>query len=255
MRDDNHLKTMNHNCLACVKQMDDCEKSLDCCCKNCFKDGSTNLLKTLEYNELDFLVDGKQQIIFKPGETIIKQNLSSTYVICIRKGLAKVFVEGVKGKSLIVKLIGQHEFISGGDLFNGNVQQFTVSAVTEVHCCLISSAKLTQLFSENNRFAVELLRNHAKQNANLLNKLVVLTQKYMPGRVADTLLYLKNSVFCANPFSVPLTRQDLADMSNMTKESLVRILQQFKSSGLIKTRGNSFEILNESVLQEISKNG
>jgi hypothetical protein len=55
--------------------------------------------------------------------------------------------------------------------------------------------KLTQLFIENNRFAVELLRNHAKQNTNLLNKLVILTQKYMPGRVADTLLYLKNNVF------------------------------------------------------------
>jgi CRP/FNR family transcriptional regulator, polysaccharide utilization system transcription regulator len=255
MRDHNYLKAENHNCLACVKQLDDCEKTLDCCCKNCFKDGSSNLLKTLESKELDFLVDGKQQIIFKPGETIIKQNLSSTYVICIRKGLAKVYVEGVKGKSLIVRLIGQHDFISGGDLFNGNVQQFTVSAVTEVQCCLINSAKLTQLFIENNRFAVELLRNHAKQNANLLNKLVILTQKYMPGRVADTLLYLKDYVFCTNPFSVPLTRQDLADMSNMTKESLVRILQQFKSSGLIKTRGNSFEILNESGLQEISKNG
>jgi CRP/FNR family transcriptional regulator, polysaccharide utilization system transcription regulator len=255
MRDDNHLKATNHNCLACVRQLDDCEKTLDCCCKNCFKDGNTNLLKTLESSELDFLVDGKQQIIFKPGETIIKQNLSSTYVICIRKGLAKVYVEGVKGKSLIVKLIGQHDFISGGDLFNGNVQQFTVSAVTEVHCCLINSSKLTQLFIENNRFAVELLRSHSKQNTNLLNKLVVLTQKYMPGRVADTLLYLKDYVFCTNPFSVPLTRQDLADMSNMTKESLVRILQQFKSSGLIKTRGNSFEILNESGLQEISKNG
>jgi CRP-like cAMP-binding protein len=56
----------------------------------------------LENNELDFLVDGKQQIIYKPGETIIKQNTSSTYVVCIRKGLAKVYVEGVKGKSLIV---------------------------------------------------------------------------------------------------------------------------------------------------------
>jgi CRP/FNR family transcriptional regulator len=41
----------------------------------------------------------------------------------------------------------------------------------------------------------------------------------------------------------------------MTKESLVRILQQFKSSGLIKTQGNTIEILDESGLQEISKNG
>ncbi len=249
-----HLKS-EEKCIGCIKQYDDCEKTLDCCCKNCFKTGELNLLKSLETNELDFLVEGKQQIIYKPGETIIKQNTSSTYVVCIRKGLAKVYVEGVKGKSLIVRLVGQHDFITGGDMFNGNVQQFTISAVTEVHCCLISSSKLTQLFIENNRFAVELLRNHARQNTNLLNKLVVLTQKYMPGRVADTLLYLKNNIYCTNPFSVPLTRQDLADMSNMTKESLVRILQQFKSSGLIKTRGNSIEILNENGLQEISKNG
>jgi CRP/FNR family transcriptional regulator, polysaccharide utilization system transcription regulator len=142
-------------------------------------------------------------------------------LVCIRKGLAKVYVEGVKGKSLIVRLIGKHDFVTGGDLFNGNIQQFTISAVTEVQCCLISSTKLTQLFIENTSFAVELLRNHSKQNTNLLNKLVILTQKYMPGRVADTLLYLKNYVFKSNPFSVPLTRQDLADMSNMTKESLV----------------------------------
>ncbi|RIH66153.1 Crp/Fnr family transcriptional regulator [Mariniphaga sediminis] len=255
MADDIHLKGVDFNCLHCEKQHNDCEKTLDCCCKNCFNDGSTNLLKSLDYKELDFLVDGKQQIIYKPGETIIKQNTSSTYVVCIRKGLAKVYVEGVKGKSLVVRLIGQHDFVTGGDLFNGNVQKFTISAVTEVHCCLISASKLSQLFSENNRFAVELLRHHTKQNNDLLNKLVVLTQKYMPGRVADTLLYLKNHVFCVNPFSVPLTRQDLADMSNMTKESLVRILQQFKSSGLIKTQGSTFEILDENGLQEISRNG
>lgn len=212
-------------------------------------------MTSLHYHELDSLVEGKQQIIYKPGETIIKQNTSSTYVVCIRRGLAKVYVEGVKGKSLIVRLVGQHDFISGGDLFNGNVQQFTISAVTEVHCCLISSSKLTQLFTENNQFAVELLRNHSRNNTSLLNKLVVLTQKYMPGRVADTLLYLKNDIFCTNPFNVPLTRQDLADMSNMTKESLVRILQQFKTSGLIKTRGNVIEILNEKGLQELSRNG
>ncbi len=255
MKNEMHFKSMDPNCLSCSKHLDDCEKTLDCCCKNCFKDGDTNILKSLENHELDFLVDGKQQIIYKPGETIIKQNTSSTYVVCIRKGLAKVYVEGVKGKSIIVRLVGKHDFVTGGDLFNGNIQQFTISAVTEVHCCLISSARLSQLFVENNRFGIELLRNHSKQNTNLLNKLVVLTQKYMPGRVADTLLYLKNNVFYSNPFSVPLTRQDLADMSNMTKESLVRILQQFKSAGLIKTRGNSFEILNESGLQEISKNG
>jgi len=249
------LKEADFECVKCEKLSVDCEKTQDCCCKACFRSDDTNILKTLESQELEYLVDEKQQISYKPGETIIKQNTSSTYVICIRKGLAKVYVEGIKGKNLIVRLISNLDFVTGGDLFNGNIQNFTISAITPVTCCLINASKLSQLFSENNRFAVALLRHHTKQNNALLNKLVVLTQKYMPGRVADTLLYLKNDVFKTNPFTVPLTRQDMADMSNMTKESLVRILQQFKSSGLIKTQGNTIEILDESSLQEISKNG
>ena len=244
-----------YECSDCKKQKDDCVENNNCCCKNCFKSDDVNLLKSLSISELDFLVDGKQQITYKPGETIIKQNTSSTYDVCVREGIAKVYVEGVKGKNLIVKLIGKLDFVTGGGLFNGNIQKFTITAMTPVTCCLIDSSKLTRLFAENNRFAVELLRHHTKQNNILLNKLVNLTQKYMPGRVADTLLYLKNDIYKTNPFTVPLTRQDLADMSNMTKESLVRILQQFKSSGLIKTEGNTFNIIDEEDLISISRNG
>lgn len=249
------LENQNLECWKCEKQGDACIQTLDCCCKICFKNNDTNILESLDYKELDFLVDGKQQITYKPGETIIKQNTASTYVVCIREGLAKVYVEGIRGRNLVIRLIGKLDFVTGGGLFNGNMQKFTISAVTPVTCCMINTSKLVKLFSENNRFAIELLRYHTKQSNDLLNKLVSLTQKYMPGRVADTLLYLKNNVFKINPFSVPLTRQDLADMSNMTKESLVRILHQFKSSGLIKIQGNTIEILDEEELAYISKNG
>lgn len=245
----------DEECMNCHKQSHDCTKTADCCCKSCFKDDDTNLLQSLKNEQLEFLVDGKQQINYKPGETIIKQNTNSTYVVCIRDGLAKVYVEGVRGKNIIIRLIGKMDFVTGGGLFNGNIQKFTISAVTPVTCCLLDSSKIASLFSENNSFAVELLRHHTKQNNYLVNKLVNLTQKYMPGRVADTLLYLKNEVYQKDKFSVPLTRQDLSEMSNMTKESLVRILQQFKSSGLIKVSGNTFEILDESDLQSISRNG
>ena len=175
--------------------------------------------------------------------------------ICMREGLAKVFIEGDKGKNLIVKIIGKGDFISGGGLFNGNVQHFTISAITPVTCCLIDAGKLTNLFTENNKFAVELLRNHTKQNNYLLSKMVSLTQKYMPGRVAETLLYLKEEIYNTKKFKVDLSRQELAEMSNMTKESLVRILQQFKESNLIKTQGSEMEILDEAALNHISKIG
>lgn len=222
---------------------------------HCFTENEANIFKPLTKDELDFLVEKKQQIRYNVKETIIKQNTSSTFVICMKEGLAKVFIEGEKGKNLIVKIIGKGDFISGGGLFNGNVQHFTISAITPVTCCLIDAGKLSNLFSENNKFAVELLRNHTKQSNYLLSKMVSLTQKYMPGRVAETLLYLKNDIYKNSKFTVDLSRQELAEMSNMTKESLVRILQQFKESNLVKTHGSEIEILDEISLNHVSING
>lgn len=237
------------------KECEDCAKVKNCCTKNCFVENETNLFRQLDSKELEFLIDEKQQICYKAGETIIKQNTTSTFVVCMKEGFAKIYVEGENGKNLVVKIAGKGDFISGGGLFNGNVQHFTISALTNVNCCLIDASKLTKLFAENNRFAVELLRNHTKQNNYLLSKLVSLTQKYMPGRVADTLLYLRREIYKQNPFTTRLTRQDLAEMSNMTKESLIRILHQFKESEFIATRQNVIELLDEEALLSISKNG
>ena len=237
------------------KNCNDCENGKNCCNVSCFVENEANIFKPLTEKELHFLVDEKQQIKYKVKETIIKQNTSSTFVICMREGLAKVFIEGEKGKNLIVKIIGRGDFISGGGLFNGNVQHFTISAITPVTCCLIDASKLTNLFAENNQFAVELLRNHTKQNNYLLSKMVSLTQKYMPGSVAETLLYFKNDIYKKSKFTIDLSRQELAEMSNMTKESLVRILQQFKESNIIKTQGSNIEIMDEGSLIHFSKNG
>lgn len=237
------------------KDCDYCNGCEDYCCVNCFENNDFNLFRTLAKEELKYLVEGKQHVNFKRGETIIKQNTSSTHVVCIKKGLAKVYIEGVKDKNIILKLVGQSDFLTGGNLFSNSLRQFTVSAISDVTCCFINSEKVIELFSNNKQFAIELLKIHTYQNNILLGTLVNLTQKYMPGRVADSLLYLKNEIFKTNPFQLPLSRQDLADMSAMTKESYVRILKEFKTSGFIEIVRNSIQIIDEETLLSISKNG
>ena len=241
-------KIVENNC-------ESCDKRSKGCCKSCFGKQQNNIFSPLSDKEIDYLIDDKQQIIYKPGETIVKQNTSSTSVICIKEGLAKIYVESNNGRNVIVSLTKNGDLITGGGLFNGSVQHFSVSALTEVKCCMINSSRLATLFSENNKFALDLMRNHTKQSNYLLKKLVDHTQKYMPGRVADTILYLRNEIYDNDIIKLPLTRGELAEMSNMTKESFVRILQQFKESKLIKTQGNKLEILNIDSLQKISKNG
>jgi CRP/FNR family transcriptional regulator len=204
---------------------------------------------------MELLIQNKQQVRFRSGETIFKQNTGSSHILCFRSGMAKVYVEGDNNKNLIVKIAKDSEMIVSGGFFSESIRPFTVAAVTEVECCFIDSVRIVDLLFSNLGFARAFLEKYHLQSQQMFNTLVLLNQKYMPGKVAITLLRLKNEVFKTNPFHIPFSRQELADMSAMTKESFVRVLSEFKDSGLVSTHGKTIEILDEKGLTDLSRNG
>jgi len=232
-----------------------CLKCKDRCCAKCFDEGEESIFNCLTTEELDLLVKEKRHIHFNAGETILKQNTSASHIVCIKSGLAKILSEGDGNKNLILKLVTTHSILTGGGLFVDEVRNFTVQAVTEIECCFIDSDKIYELVSRNSQFAFELLKLNNRQNVQMLNNLVGITQKYMPGRVADLLLYLKNEIFLSNSFNTRLSRQELADMTGMTMESFIRILKEFKSSDIISVDGGNIHILDEESLTKISRKG
>ncbi len=232
-----------------------CLKCKDRCCARCFDDGDENIFNCLTTDELEMLVKEKRHVVFNAGETILKQNTSASHVVCIKRGLAKIIAEGESDKKLILRLVANHAILTGGGIFIDEIRHFTVQAVTQVECCFIDSEKIYELVSNNSRFAFELLKLNNQQNIQMLNNLVGITQKYMPGRVSDLLLYLKNEIFLSNPFDTRLSRQELADMTGMTMESFIRILKEFKSSGIIAVDGANIHVLDEEALQMISRKG
>ena len=52
-----------------------------------------------------------------------------------------------------------------------------------------------------------------------------------------------------------ISRQDLADMSSMTKESVIRVLKDFKDAEFISVNKDEVRILNEKALINISETG
>jgi CRP-like cAMP-binding protein len=230
------------------------ECKYDCCFsnRNC---GDSHIFGILTTEELHSLMDNKRQIHFRSGETIMKQNTPLTHLVCIRNGLAKVVSEGPKGKNLILEIIKSNSIFTGGGSIVEDFRHFTVAAVTDVDCCFIDTNRLYVLLTKNSTFSIALLKHSNSQHLKMLSTLINLTNKYMPGRVADTLLYLKNNVFESNPFNFILSKQELADMSGMTKESFIRSLKEFEESGLIRHSRKTIEILKESELLEISRNG
>ncbi len=87
------------------------------------------------------------------------------------------------------------------------------------------------------------------------DRLISLTQKQMPGRIADMLLYLSNNVYKSDTFTLHITRQEIGDFSNMTKESATRILKDLENEGIIKIEGKTIMILKKDTLKDLSQHG
>jgi CRP/FNR family transcriptional regulator len=240
------------------RDLSKCGNCKECKYECCFSNrhcGDSHIFGILTPDELHSLMDNKRQIHFRPGETIMKQNTPLTHLVCIKNGLAKVVSEGPKGKNLILQIIKSNSIFTGGGAIVDDFRHFTVAAITEIDCCFIDTQRLYQLLTKNSTFSIELLKHCNSQHLKMLTTLINLTNKYMPGRVADTLLYLKNVIFETNPYQFILSKQELADMSGMTKESFIRSLKEFEDSGLIRHSRNTIEILKENELEEISRNG
>ena len=73
--------------------------------------------------------------------------------------------------------------------------------------------------------------------------------------MADTLICLACNIFKQEEFDLHLSRKELAELTGMTTESVIRILSKFKSDNLIAINGKTISILDREKLQKISDFG
>jgi CRP/FNR family transcriptional regulator len=82
-----------------------------------------------------------------------------------------------------------------------------------------------------------------------------LTHKQSYGRLADILLCLADRIFYSQDFLLPLSRKELAELSGISAETVVRMLKKFNDEGLITTEGKNLRILDYQKLKMISEMG
>jgi CRP/FNR family transcriptional regulator len=229
------LTEKTHNCSSCQFKLE--------------------LFEVLNKEELDLINANRVQVKYKAGEIMFKQGTPLTHVACVTRGIAKIYLEGLNERNLIIKLIKPVEFVGGPGMAVDHIHHYTVAALEDTYACLINADSIRFLIESNARFATELLIKTNLQGIANFKKFISLTQKQMPGRIADALLYLSQEIYHSSTFATPISRQDIADLTAMTKESAIRIIKDFKDDRIITSEGSRFDILNMEALVRISKIG
>lgn len=218
-------------------------------------DKKSPLFCVLTDEEVQLMQDHRHKVIFKKGETICKQGTPISHVLSINEGLAKLFLEGIGNRTSIVRIVKPTDFVGGPGIFVDRIYHYTVTALIETAVCILDVTRFIELIDQNKNFAHAYMKYFGSNTLSVYKRQVNLTQKQVPGRMADTLLYLSEEIYEAQKFNLNLSKQDLADLSAMSKDSATKILREFLHWGIIKFRDDELEILNQNELMRISRIG
>ena len=167
---------------------------------------------------------------FKKNETIYCEGETPMHLMCLLSGKVKIYKDGVGGRSQIIRVMKDQEYFAYRAYFAG--EDFVTAAAAFEPCtiCLIPMPIIMQLLKENNELAMFFIRQLSKDLGVADERTVNLTQKHIRGRLAESLLFLKDSYGLEEDqytLSIYLSREDLANLSNMTTSNAIRTLSNF----------------------------
>lgn len=206
-------------------------------------------------DELDYFRKISHQAVFNQGEIIFKQGTPLTHIICISGGSAKLYIELSDNRKILLRIILPRDIVGISGINTDDKHHFTLSALEQTNTCFIEIGAFKKVVKQNPTFAYNLIGSVNSVQHQLFEKLKDLTEKNLNGKIANALLYLSKEVYKNHRFETLLSRQDLAEMSSSTRESVVRVLKEFKDQKIIDFHENHFEILLMEKLETIFKFG
>lgn len=216
---------------------------------------NTTCFDLLSEEERTKLFSNQIEITYKKGENITKQGSYASHVIFLNEGLVKVYLEG-KPKDLILKIIPSQHLIGLPSIYDGNnTFLYSSMAYIDSKVTLIDIEFFKSLIRSNAEFASKVINILNENTAQIYGRFYCLTHKQSHGRVADILLCLAQRIFKSSSFELSFTRGDLAELTGLSTESVIRILKDFTAEGLITVQGKEFKILDIKRLENISLTG
>lgn len=195
---------------------------------------------------------------YKKNEVIYSEGDVPTHMLCLISGKVKIFKDGISGRTQIIRVIKPVEYFGYRAYFTNQNFVTAAAAFESSVICKIPIELIYQWMSTNNKLAMFFIKLLAIDLGISDQRTVNLTQKHIRGRLAEALLFLKDSYGLEEDgatLSIYLSREDLANLSNMTTSNAIRTLSTFASEKLIAIDGRKIKVIDEERLRKISRIG
>ena len=217
-----------------------------------------DIMQMLSPQEQEELKDGMSIQHFKKNETLYQEGEVPQMFHCLISGKVKIYKDGIGGRTQIVRVIKPVEYFGYRAYFANQNYVTSAAAFESSTVCLIPIEMMERWIMENRQLALFFIRQLAIEVGNSDQRTVNLTQKHSRGRLAESLLFLRDSYGLEEDgatLSIYLSREDLANMSNMTTSNAIRTLSAFAQEKIIAIDGKKIKLIDEECLERINKIG
>lgn len=221
-------------------------------------DNPKSVFTVLTPKEKEFLKQNYTCAFYKKGEIIFKEGDKPMGLMILAEGKVKIFKEGVGGREQIVRMAKPVGFIGYRALFADEHHTATAVAIEDCVSCIVDKDSVFRVMRSNAELSMSVIQSFASELGFSHDRTVTLTQKHIRGRLAESLIFLKDTYGYEDDnktIKIYLSREDVANLSNMTTSNAIRTLSTFAQEGVISIDGRKIRILDLSKLERISELG
>ena len=221
-------------------------------------EGEDCIFSHLNPEEKSILENNHTITCYKKNEYIYKEGEFPGGMQYLKEGKVKLIKEGIGPREQIIRMISRKGLIGYRALIANQPHNGTAVAIEDSEIITVPREILYEVLLKNYSFSLALLKYLAVELGFSHHRMISLTQKHIRGRLAESILLLKEKYGFEHDnktLRVYLSRDDLSNLSNMTSSNCIRTLSAFSGEKVIATDGRKIKILDQEQLEKISKQG
>ena len=219
-----------------------------------FCDKKSSAACKLERDELEKLGNSCHQVTFHKGDKLMIQDSLSYNIVYIKDGLVKVHMMGPE-REQILKIAKGPGYLGIPATVGSKVNPYSATCITDANVCFIGADVFKEFIIQNGAFAYEIIVELCKNELFNFKKCINQVQKQGNGKIAESLIYFSEKIFESNEFELPLSRNELGDLTCTSRETVSRILSDFAQHGIIRIDKKKITIIDKAKLENISMTG
>lgn len=209
----------------------------------------------LSVEEINTIKLNSKIVKYNKKDVLFRQGSFTSHVMYLKSGLVKLFKDGNTNRSLILKISTPGQFIGIMSQFGASTYQYSATAIEDCEVFFVDISIFKSIIENNGKYAMHLLKIICSDNLHIFNRIMSQTQKQLPGKLADIILYFSEEIYHSDSFEFPVTRTELAELAGTTKESFIRTLTEFKNDKIIKIENKYIKIISFEIIRTLSRIG